>query len=179
MKKLLLLYSSTDGHTIKILERIKNNLDNILDSDILSLDQTSSTNLEAVECIIIGASIRYGRHKPSVYKFIKQHKSILENKVTGFFNVNAVARKLDKNEVNTNPYMKKFLKLSGWKPNLLSVFAGKISYPSYGFFDKHMIRFIMWVSKGPTDITQTYEFTDWQKVDDFSMQIKNLNKQEY
>ena len=38
MKKLLLLYSSTDGHTIKILERIKNNLDNILDSDILSLD---------------------------------------------------------------------------------------------------------------------------------------------
>ena len=42
-----------------------------------------------------------------------------------------------------------------------------------------MIRFIMWMSKGPTDITQTYEFTDWQKVDDFSMQIKNLNKQEY
>ena len=34
--------------------------------------------------------------------------------------------------------------------------------------DKYVIRFIMWITNGPTDITGTFEFTDWQKVDDFA-----------
>ena len=30
----------------------------------------------------------------------------------------------------------------------------------------------MWITKGPTDTSQTYEFTDWKKVETFA---KNLN----
>ena len=71
----------------------------------------------------------------------------------------------------TNPYMKKFLELSGWKPDKLGVFAGKIDYPKYGFFDKQIIRLIMLITKGPTDTSQTYEFTDWEKVREFSRQL--------
>jgi menaquinone-dependent protoporphyrinogen oxidase len=75
---------------------------------------------------------------------------------------------MEKNSPETNPYMKNFLDKSKWKPQSLSVFAGKIEYPKYGFIDKYVIRFIMWISKGPTDTTGTFEFTDWQKVDDFA-----------
>ena len=67
--------------------------------------------------------------------------------------------------------MQKFLKLTDWEPNDISVFAGKIDYPKYGFIDKHMIRFIMWMTKGPTDLSGTYEFTDWNKVDEFANQL--------
>ena len=49
------------------------------------------------------------------------------------------------------PYIKKFLKRTSWKPKVLGVFAGKIDYPKYNFFDKQMIRLIMWITKGPTD----------------------------
>ena len=69
--------------------------------------------------------------------------------------------------------MQKFLKLSVWKPKNLSVFAGKISYPDYGLVDKYMIRFIMWMTKGPTDINGTYEFTDWDKVESFAKKLKS------
>jgi menaquinone-dependent protoporphyrinogen oxidase len=31
-----------------------------------------------------------------------------------------------------------------------------------------MIRMIMYMTKGPTDTSQTYEFTDWVKVDEFA-----------
>ena len=31
-----------------------------------------------------------------------------------------------------------------------------------------MIRFIMWITNGPTDINKSFEFTDWSKVDDFA-----------
>ena len=34
-----------------------------------------------------------------------------------------------------------------------------------------MIRFILWMTKGPTDPTLTIEFTDWDKVDEFGRRI--------
>ena len=35
-----------------------------------------------------------------------------------------------------------------------------------------MIRLIMWITKGPTDTSKTYEFTDWDKVEEFAYEIK-------
>ena len=125
------------------------------------------------EKIIIGASIRYGRHSQELYNFVNSNKDILNQKESAFFSVNVVARKLEKNTAATNPYIKKFLKISDWKPKKIKVFAGKVDYPNYNFLDKHIIRFIMYITNGPTDITQTYEFTDWSKVDDFTKELKN------
>ena len=34
-----------------------------------------------------------------------------------------------------------------------------------------MIRFIMWITKGPTDTKNTYEYTDWAKVDEFAIKV--------
>ena len=34
-----------------------------------------------------------------------------------------------------------------------------------------MIRLIMWITKGPTDLEKTYEFTNWNDVDEFSKKI--------
>ena len=96
---------------------------------------------------------------------------MLEQKRSAFFSVNVVARKPEKNTPETNPYMQKFLKISNWKPDKLGVFAGKVDYPKYGFFDKYIIQFIMFITKGPTDTSKSFEFTDWSKVEDFSRKL--------
>ena len=36
-----------------------------------------------------------------------------------------------------------------------------------------MIRFIMWMSKGPTDSSKVFEFTDWKKVESFGKKVLN------
>ena len=171
MKKTLILYSSTDGHTLSICEHIKSIIENHTSVLIKNVEETSNLDLGEFDCVVLGASIRYGNHKPSLYTFVKKNEELLNVKKTAFFNVNAVARKEDKNSIETNPYLKKFLKKVSWQPDMLAVFAGKISYPDYHFFDKHMIRFIMWMSKGPTDQTKVFEFTDWDKVNVFSEKI--------
>jgi menaquinone-dependent protoporphyrinogen oxidase len=167
----LIIYSSTDGQTKTICEKIKNFSKDSESIKLISLEEASDFNLQSYENIIIGASIRYGKHNKDLYKFISSNKETLEKKKSAFFSVNVVARKPEKNTPSTNPYMQKFLSLSAWKPNALEVFAGKIDYPKYKFIDKHMIRFIMWMTKGPTDTSGTYEFTDWMKVDAFANQI--------
>ena len=171
MKSALIIYSTTDGQTLEICKRILSNLHVEDTSKIVHISKAKEHDLTQFDKIIIGASIRYGKHKPELYKFIEENSSLLENKDSAFFSVNVVARKPEKNTPETNPYMQKFLSLSTWKPKRLAVFAGKIDYPKYGFIDKHMIRLIMWITKGPTDIKNTYEFTNWDDVNNFSNRL--------
>jgi menaquinone-dependent protoporphyrinogen oxidase len=166
MKKKLILYSTTDGQTLKICERIKKMVSSEI--DIVSLDNIKSIELDFYDLIILGASIRYGKHKLEVSNFVLNNKEVLESKKTAFFSVNAVARKDNKNTPESNPYILKFLKQTNWKPDYVEVFAGKINYPKYNLIDKYIIRFIMWITKGPTNIKNVYEFTDWAKVDNFA-----------
>ena len=173
MKKTAVIYSSTDGHTVKICEKIIEIIKHESIISLCSIEEADSLDLESFDFILVGASIRYGNHKANLYSFIKNNLESLSKKDTAFFNVNAVARKDDKNTPATNPYLIKFLKKVAWKPSLLEVFAGKISYPKYHFFDKHMIRFIMWTSKGPTDPSKVFEFTDWKKVESFGKKVLN------
>ena len=170
----LIIYSSTDGHTKTICERIINfsNDGNIV--KILSLDEASNINLSEFNKIIIGASIRYGKHNPNVFNFIKKNINILNKTKTAFFSVNVVARKQEKNTPSTNPYVIKFMKQTDWNPTNVGVFAGKVDYPSYRLFDKYIIKFIMWLTKGPTDISKSYEFTDWDEVEKFGEVINKM-----
>jgi menaquinone-dependent protoporphyrinogen oxidase len=169
MDKSLITYSTVDGQTKNICEKIAEYASN---SDIDLLPISNEIKLDDYKTIIIGASIRYGKYRKEVYSFIKKNKDILDNKENAFFSVNVVARKPEKSTPSTNPYLIKFLEKIEWVPKNLAVFAGKIEYPKYKFIDKFAIKFIMWITNGPTDTSQTYEFTDWKKVETFA---KNLN----
>ena len=168
MSKVLIIYSSTDGQTKLICDRIKKKSVNESEIKVISIEDVENENISTYKNLVIGASIRYGKHSKKVYKFINKNKHILERQNTSFFSVNVVARKLEKNTPETNPYIQKFLKITNWKPGLLAVFAGKIDYQKYRFFDKQIIRFIMFITKGPTNTSGVYEFTDWDSVDAFT-----------
>ena len=172
MSSSLIIHSSTDGHTEKICRRIVSFLSNEKKIKIVSLKEAEKINLSEFGEVIIGASIRYGKHSKELYKFIKINKDILDQKKTVFFSVNVVARKAEKSSPETNPYIKKFLKISNWKPKKIEVFAGRVDYPNYGLIDKYAIKFIMFLTKGPTDTSRSFEFTDWEKVDNFAKELK-------
>ena len=172
MARVLILYSTTDGHTRKICLRIKQVIEQAQHQVAISeLGIDSGLDLKDFDQIVIGASIRYGKHSRRVTDFIRRHRSALEDKPGAFFSVNLVARKPDKNTPETNPYLRKFLEQIGWKPDILAVFAGKLDYPKYERFDRLMIRLIMKMTKGPTDPATVIEFTDWKKVDEFALRL--------
>jgi len=169
--KILIIYSSTDGHTKKICEVIKENLINKGELHLTSIENVPETNIQFYDYIIIGASIRYGKHNRKVFDFIEKNLNIIEKKKNAFFSVNVVARKNEKNTPETNPYIKKFLSKTRWKPKKLGVFAGKVDYPNYSFLNKQIIRFIMFITKGPIDTSKSFEFTNWDNVKKFAQEI--------
>ena len=170
----LIIYSSIDGQTKRICETIKYHLALNERIKIISLNEVNEVNLEKVEKIIIGASIRYGRHNKKVQNFVIKNKDILESKKTAFFSVNVVARKKEKSTPETNPYVKKFLAKTKWKPNKVAVFGGKVDYPNYNFINRNVIRFIMMITNGPTNTENSYEFTNWEMVKKFALELKMM-----
>ncbi len=173
MTKILLLYSSVDGQTLKICTRLREQLQKQNTVDLIAIDDFNR-DITLYDKIIIGASIRYGVHNKKIIDFINTKKEQLDSLKTAFFSVNLVARKPEKNTPDTNPYVVKFFKTIDWKPSLVEVFAGKLDYKKYPFFDRIMIQFIMWMTKGPTDPHTEIEYTDWEKVKEFGEQLNTF-----
>ena len=174
MAHTLLLYSTNYGLSKKICERIQAGLrDKGQQADVLPL-VGSDVDPARFDAIVIGASIKHGKHHPSVLEFIRRHKALLDAKPAALFSVNLVARKPAKNTPQTNPYLRRLLAKSPWKPKLLGVFAGELDYSRYGPVDKHMMRFVMWINKGPTDFATKVQFTNWAEVDRFAGQVAVL-----
>ncbi|MGB0783878.1 MAG: menaquinone-dependent protoporphyrinogen IX dehydrogenase [Marinomonas sp.] len=175
MSNTLLIYSTTDGHTQKISQKMQSVLEQQGHTvTLMPVEDATSDTLAQHDKIVIGASIRYGKHQKNVADFITQNKALLEDKPNAFYTVNLVARKAEKCQPDTNPYIVKFLDQLNWQPALKGVFAGKLNYSIYGFLDKNMIRFIMWMTKGPTDPTTNMEFTNWESVDQFARDVADL-----
>ena len=175
MAKILLLYSTRDGHTREISWRMQQALmQEGHEVTLAPLSDAPVLDMQPFDKIVVGASIRYGKHSSQLYEFVESNLGLLDSKPNAFFSVNVVARKPGKDRPDSNPYLLKFLKQIAWHPRELAVFAGKIDYPRYGFWDRLMIRLIMWVTKGPTDPEAVVEFTNWQRVDAFAKRISEM-----
>jgi len=175
MAKILIIYSSTDGHTRKICSRLQQIVEQRNNQvTLVSVTDENTIDLDSFDKIVIGASIRYGKHNKKIYELIKENQHVLDSKCNAFFSVNVVARKPEKSTPETNPYLQKFLKQISWKPKNLAVFAGKIEYQKYKFWDRLIIRLIMWMTNGPTDPKTNIEFTNWFEVDSFGQTICDM-----
>lgn len=173
MTNVLILYGSVDGHTKKIAETIKDNLD---DKNIVSIFPINDApaNINKFDKVLIASSIRYGKILPVARSFVQENYKILNNKKSAFININLTARKAWKDTPETNAYTRKFLQKTPLKPKITWVFAWKLDYSLYWPFDSFMIKFIMKITWWPTTTPEPIEYTNWEKVKEFAREFDKL-----
>ena len=170
----VIFYSTTDGQTKKIAEK-------------MAVEWSGEVEVQAIERlprylnkanlnqVVIGASIRYGHYHKDVVDLVRANVNWLEAKNAAFFSVNLTARKPEKQDPADSAYIQRFLKKTGWMPNQIAMFAGKLCYPKYSFLDRQMIRMIMKMTGGCADGTSTIEYTNWDEVTRFAKTVSGLN----
>ncbi|MGB9095251.1 menaquinone-dependent protoporphyrinogen IX dehydrogenase [Erwinia sp.] len=173
--KALILFSSREGQTREIAAYIANQLKEQQECEVLNIQHATSVDWSKYDRVLIGASIHYGHFHPAVTKFVKQNLAQIKERPSGFFSVNLTARKAEKRTPQTNAYTRKFLLQSPWQPDCCAVFAGALRYPRYGFFDRFMIRLIMRMTGGETDVSKEVEYTDWAQVGRFAHEFAGLS----
>lgn len=171
--KVLMLCSTTDGQTRRICERLREIVREAgAEVTLVDIEEAERHALGSFQLLVLGARIRYGRTHARVFDYVARHAPALDAMTTAFFSVNLVARKVGHDRPETNAYVRKFLRRARWQPRLADVFAGKLDYPRYGWLDRQIIRFIMWLTGGPTDRQAVVEFTDWRRVEQFGNRLK-------
>jgi len=169
----IIFYSSTDGHTNKIAETMAREWQG--DVQVLPASRLAEfVGLDGIETVVIGASIRYGHFNRDLINTIAANTEWLSSIQSAFFSVNLTARKPGKDDPAKSPYIQKFLHATGWLPDQIAMFAGKLAYPQYRFWDKQMIRFIMSITGGCADGRSTIEYTNWSEVVRFSKTVSKL-----
>lgn len=168
MTSTLLLYSSTDGHTRKIAERVAARFERHAHPiQIVNADDIGEIVLDEFQAVIVGAPVRYGKHDRRIVNFLEENAERLGKKPNAFFSVNLIARTPAKRTADGNSHVSKFLEQLEFEPAHVEVFPGNLDYPSYRWFDRFAIRMIMKMTGGPTKGTEIIDFTDWEQVDDF------------
>ena len=156
LSAVLVLYSSIEGHTERIAQRIAE----VLRSRGHAVDLAPAggeIDLSRYAGVIVGASVHYGHHPAKLGKWLKD--AGLESQASGFFSVSLGAKE---------HYATKFLRRAGWRPQLTAVFRGALKYSKYGPIKRRVVQAFAAVGGHDTDTSRDYDYTDWKAVDSFA-----------
>jgi menaquinone-dependent protoporphyrinogen oxidase len=168
--RILLLYATIEGQTAGIAERIAHKLREKGHSvEVLPAD-AARTGLDpaAYDGVMVGASIHYGRHPAYLRTLIRRHRGALAERPCAFFSVSLSAGGPRPKPKAAQRYLDKFLRQTGWQPQLTASFAGAVKYSLYGPIKRRVMIVFVRLGGGETDTTRDYEYTDWDAVERFA-----------
>jgi len=172
-----LYYATRDGQSRRIAEHISRRL---AETGIpgpaqdLAVVQPASSDLAAAAVVVLVAAVRYGRHLPEANRFLGVYRSLHSPPPLALASVNLTARKSAKTTVTSNVYLRKVIARHHLAPAVAVAFAGCLDYQRYGWLDRWIIRFIMLLTRGPTNPNTCIEYTSWRAVDEFAARIVEL-----
>jgi menaquinone-dependent protoporphyrinogen oxidase len=170
MPRILLLYATTEGQTGLIAERIAHTLrEQGHNVEMLPADTTQpDLNPAAYDGVMVGASIHYGHHPAYLHKLISRHRAVLAARPCAFFSVSLSAGGPRPKLAAAQRYLDKFMRRTGWQPQLVASFAGALKYSVYGPIKRRVMIVFMTLGGGETDTSRDYEYTDWAAVERFA-----------
>ena len=174
MPRILLVYTSTHGHTAKIAARIAS----VLEADGATVDlhqlgvkaeQPAPPDYDAV---ILGASIHAGHHQRALVKWAERHHTALALVPSAFFSVCLTAADdTEESLAATRAYLGDFVEHTGWTPVTSVTFAGAVQYREYDVATRALMRLLMRRMHHPTDTSQDYDYTDWDAVERWAHEL--------
>jgi len=171
-----IFYSTRDGHSRRIAQRIASRL-TAAGADAEAVNVAPCPPLPETLCelpiFVLVAAVRYGRHMRDAERALTVYAGLEQKPRLALASVNLTARKPHKRTQQTNPYLRKWIGRRKLSPDLAVAIAGRLDYPRYGVFDRLAIQFIMTLTGGETDPTAQIEYTDWNSVDMFADAIRD------
>ncbi|MCM1984231.1 flavodoxin domain-containing protein [Lyngbya confervoides] len=177
MGTVLILYATREGQTEKIAVRIGDHLTQagarvrIINAKDKAV--TQSLNLEIFDLLVFGASMHAGGLEPELVAFVNRHSAEIELKNRSFFLVLLSAATQDpvlKAEwlKDACTKMRQQLQVSFPKVEMI---AGALMYSKYPLPLKWLMKQIAQQAGEGTDLSQDYEYTDWQQVQQYAQAL--------
>ena len=173
-----LFYATRDGQSRKIAARIAERLAErgieVAPQDLAD-KQASQSGIEAAELAVVVAAIRYGKILPEALEFLAAYEKLETQPKLVLLVVNLTSRKPGKETPEGSVYLRRAIAKYKLTPAFARAIPGVLDYKRYSWRDRQLIRFIMFLTGGPTDPRTCIEYTPWDVVDEVALKIAGFH----
>lgn len=128
-----------------------------------------SVTPEIYHGVIIGAPVQMKNYPRRFKRWVQFHAPTLNEKPAAFFSVCLRAFQQDESGQRAErETVQNFFKKTGWHPQTWAIFGGALNYSRYNWLTKRILQAIAKKSGVKTNVSEDYEFTDWQQVKTFT-----------
>jgi menaquinone-dependent protoporphyrinogen oxidase len=174
MASILLLYSTHDGQTAHIAERIARVLRAAGHAVTAYPSETPSADSDMArhDAVVIGGAVHMGRHARSLEELVRRnYVPLVARHNTAFFSVSLSAAGTEAQRADASRVMAEFFLHTGWQPDDIAIFGGALPYTRYNPFVRFLMKLIVNAAGGDTDTSRDYEYTDWAAVERFASNV--------
>ena len=166
MARILLLFASSYGHTRDIAWAIERHLRRRGHAVDLVDARQSAPDPGEYDVAVIGSRVEFGRHAPSIRRYVRRHLAALARMPSAFFSVSMSAA-----NGGPDPALEAFSARTGWRPGRAVSFAGALPYTHYNPLLRFVMKRISRKAGHTTDTSRDHDFTDWEAVRAFANAI--------
>jgi menaquinone-dependent protoporphyrinogen oxidase len=172
----LLIYTTTHGHTAKVARRIADRLrEENVEVDIRDMKEAGDADPTDYGAVVAGASLHAGHHQRAMVTWVKEHRVALAERPSAFFSVSLTAADdTEEARTETKKCIDDFVEETGWTPGRTEPIAGALQYREYDIFTRTLMRLKMRHDGRPSDTSHDYDYTDWDAVDGFGRELAAL-----
>lgn len=163
-------YETWNGHAGRVAERIAETLRRAgHEVNVARCREACARDLTAADAVLVGASVRVGKHHPKAVSFARANRGILASKPSAFFSVSLSARQRTPQEAkDLEGILARFSADASWEPARRAAFAGGLPYTRYNVLLRWLMRKISASQGNDVDVTRDHVYTDWEDVDRFA-----------
>jgi menaquinone-dependent protoporphyrinogen oxidase len=163
--KILLIYSTTGGHTTKIASFLEEEL-TAMCFPVLVVNATKQTPPpDAFDAVMIAAPIYAGQYPNEIVDYVTKYASVLNSMPSVFYSIGLTITSKDPKMIEgLHASTNTFLKNVNWNPNVVEQIAGALLYTQYGFIKRMLMKSVMKKAGGDIDTKRDYVYTDWDRL---------------
>lgn len=164
--KILIVYSTVEGHTRRIAEFLATETCLVHHNPIvISTSRQMKIDVSDFDAVVVAASIYAGQYSNEIVDYITMHASRLNETPAIFLSVGlSIINKDTGVRRSLEETTKHFLHVTGWNPLMVEQVAGALLYSRYGFIKKMLMRSIMKKAGAGIDTSRDYVYTNWDSL---------------
>jgi menaquinone-dependent protoporphyrinogen oxidase len=178
MTRILVVYATIDGHTVKVAGAIADTLR--AHGAVVDVHQIGRTHClpDGYHGVIVAAPVRGGKYQKHVRRWVHAHAAVLNARTTAFVSVCLGVLQHDAIvDRALKTILSRFLEETGWQPTITKPVAGALPYTRYNWLIRRVMKRIAAKAGGDTDTSRDYEYTDWRDLSSFAEQFGLLADQ--